>query len=243
MKTPATRTTLKFLFWPTLLVLLVTPVFWLTDLDLAAAAYWYDNGWKVGKSLQWQFFYRAIPVISLILGVTPLVILVLSCFWQKAKNWRKPAVAVFLTMLIGPGILVNAIFKEHWGRPRPAQLDMFQGDREYLPPLQPAFGEKGKSFPCGHCSVSFSLTVFPLMASHPVMVAVTAGGSLIFGALTGTARMAAGGHFLSDIIWSAWMAFFASWLSLRIVNWPGWQRYSFTPSAIASNSGRGPLCW
>ncbi|WP_308874954.1 phosphatase PAP2 family protein [Thiothrix subterranea] len=36
--------------------------------------------------------------------------------------------------------------------------------------------------------------------------------SVTLGAVIGVTRMAAGGHFLSDVMWSAWVVLFAAWL-------------------------------
>jgi len=32
-------------------------------------------------------------------------------------------------MIIGPGLLVNTVFKEHWGRARPSQVEEFGGQQ------------------------------------------------------------------------------------------------------------------
>src|SRR5208337_1633348 len=69
-------------------------------------------------------------------------------------------------------------------------------------------GEGGSSFPCGHCSVGF------LYASgwwlwkrrRPRWAAASLATGLTVGAALGLGRMAAGGHFLSDVIWSALLA-------------------------------------
>ena len=47
--------------------------------------------------------------------------------------WRSPGVpgraAVFLvlSLLLGPGLLVNVILKDNWGRPRPGSVVEFGG--------------------------------------------------------------------------------------------------------------------
>jgi lipid A 4'-phosphatase len=38
-----------------------------------------------------------------------------------------------LTMVIGPGLLVNATFKPHGGRPRPVEIKQFGGQQSFVP--------------------------------------------------------------------------------------------------------------
>ena len=41
-----------------------------------------------------------------------------------------------LCWLVGPGLLVNTVLKDHVGRPRPVQLEQFRGHERYVPPFQ-----------------------------------------------------------------------------------------------------------
>jgi len=60
---------------------------------------------------------------------------------------------LILSVLIGPGLIINAVFKDHWDRPRPGDVVEFGGMLQCTP--APLRGESGESFPCGHCSVGF----------------------------------------------------------------------------------------
>ena len=125
------------------------------------------------------------------------------------KGWRnnrrqskRSALFLLLTMLLGPGLLVNAVLKEHAGRPRPRAVVEFGGEEQYRAPWH--FGGKGHSFPCGHCSVAFCYGAFyPLLSRRKrglglgILLSSVVGGCII-----GVGRMAAGAHFLSDIVWA-----------------------------------------
>jgi len=57
--------------------------------------------------------------------------------------WRGPGAAatrvlgyVTLLYILGPGILVNGLLKEFWGRARPADIAEFGGTRTFTPPLE-----------------------------------------------------------------------------------------------------------
>ncbi|HBH49073.1 MAG TPA: PAP2 family protein, partial [Bacteroidales bacterium] len=40
---------------------------------------------------------------------------------------RRWALMMILTIVLGPGLLVNATFKDNWGRPRPNEIVEFGG--------------------------------------------------------------------------------------------------------------------
>ena len=35
-------------------------------------------------------------------------------------------------MALGPGLMVNTIFKDHWGRPRPVMLEVFSSAQPFV---------------------------------------------------------------------------------------------------------------
>lgn len=207
-----------------LLVLLVVAVaatvpFWLTDLDLRAAArFWQPehpaNPWPYADWWLWDFFYHYIPLFMAVLAFCALAVLAFAAFRPQMTRARLGAGVLLLTIIIGPGVLVNGVFKEHWGRPRPRQTVDLGGTMAYQPPLKPAFDQNGKSFPCGHCAAAFSLLAFWfLFRRRRALAWLSLIGAVGLGVLVGLARMAAGGHFLSDVIWAAVLTFFAAWIS------------------------------
>ena len=115
---------------------------------------------------------------------------------------------VLLGVAVGPGLLANALFKDHWQHPRPRDLIEFGGPLHYVP--SPLIGtEGGAAFPCGHCSVGFMFAAgwWIWRRRRPAWAVASLAGGLALGALLGVGRMAAGAHFLSDILWSALLAF------------------------------------
>lgn len=196
---------------------LTTVVFWFTDLDLQAAGWFYhpetpDNLWPHGNFWLWQTFYHGVPILAALLVVGALFVLIYSGFRDRWQQYKLAAGCVLLTILLGPGLLVNAIFKDNWCRPRPNQVIEFGGNLHYVPPLMIGESRKGESFPAGHPSIGFSLAIFwlllrprrPKWALTALIVAVASG------LLMGVGRMAAGGHFLSDVLWSGYMSVFAA---------------------------------
>jgi membrane-associated PAP2 superfamily phosphatase len=187
--------------------------FWLTDLDLRVASWFYhpeaDDPWPDGNRPLWSALYRAAPVITGVVLLGGLLVLIAGHLWPRLRPKRVYAVLVIATALIGPGLLVNAIFKDHWDRPRPHQVEALGGTAAYLPPLMPGESGGGKSFPGGHSSVGYMLGVFFLIwrRGRPWLAWAALAGSLVLGTLLGVSRMASGDHFLSDVIWSGVMAY------------------------------------
>jgi lipid A 4'-phosphatase len=107
------------------------------------------------------------------------------------------ALAAFL---VGPGLLVNLVLKEHWGRPRPVSTDIFGGDLPFVPAGQWSDAcASNCSFVSGEASAVFWLVcLIPLLPARwrrhgaPLIVAIA-----IF---TAGLRVAFGGHYLSDVV-------------------------------------------
>ncbi len=190
------------------LALLGTVPFWLTDLDLRMQEPFYQAGldepWPGAEEPLWSFLYQAAPMITGLVVLGGLLFIAAGLHWGRFRRFRAHALFVMAVAILGPGLIVNGVLKEQVGRPRPHQVEVFGGTKEYLPPLKVG-EERGMSFPSGHASVGFMLAAFFLiwLRDCPLRAWTILGGALAFGSLLGFGRMVAGDHFLSDIIWSA----------------------------------------
>jgi len=115
-------------------------------------------------------------------------------------------------LAIGPGLIVNGVFKPYWGRPRPHCTIPFGGDQEFLPVLQKGCDQDYASFPCGHASMGFYLMAptFVWYRRRPRLALGFLLLGLISGGAIGMARMIAGGHFPSDIVWAGGFIYFTA---------------------------------
>jgi hypothetical protein len=159
--------------------------------------------------------------------VAALISYVLSLFGKITSQYRGPCLVVFFTCLIGPGIIVNGILKPYWGRPRPAEIKVFQGHWDYKEPWSPGTPGKGKSFTCGHCSFAFaSASIVSFYPYFPIAAPALAVCGIGYGSLMSVARVAQGGHFVSDALWSAIIVFcLISLLHFNVFRVPQWADY------------------
>ncbi|MCK5917464.1 MAG: phosphatase PAP2 family protein [Cocleimonas sp.] len=199
-----------------LLITAHTAVFWFSDIDLRIANLFYhaelSNPWPLGDKPLWRFFYQLGPILTISLVGAALLIIFLSAIKKIGQHYRIQATFILLCFVIGPGLIVNTLFKDNWGRPRPINNESFGGTEHYIPPLKYNAQGDGNSFPSGHSSLGFGFIAFWFLwckrrmkwANYALVF------SLSLGCLFGFARMAAGGHFLSDVFWSLWIPLLTS---------------------------------
>jgi membrane-associated PAP2 superfamily phosphatase len=192
----------------TVLVFLVvaTGVIAVTGADLAVSSRFYIDGtWPVGDLFFWHLLYRLDRIPSFSLGIIGLGAFFMSYAKSGYYRWRRSGIFLLLLLILGPGLLVNTVFKEHWGRPRPREVIEFGGKKQFLHPWQKGEDGNGRSFPSGHSSAAFYMTApyFIYRRSNKRLAKIWLLGGLIFGVLMSIARIAQGGHFLSDNLW-AW---------------------------------------
>jgi lipid A 4'-phosphatase len=176
---------------------------WNMDLRLEARFYQSDSGWFLARSPVWLFLYHYGTLPGLLLTLAAAVCWIAGLKHCRLRRWRRQAMLVVLTSVIGAGLLVNAVLKPYWGRPRPRQTIAFEGRLPYHPVHQPGIPGQGASFPCGHCTMGF-LFVTLAFCGHRSRNLAIAGGlfGLTYGLLLGVARMIQGAHFATDVLWS-----------------------------------------
>ncbi len=201
-----------FFVFPFLAWLLFTP--WSATLDIAITRIFYENG-QFSSSPYWDIIYDYGVIPGWILFFVSLYGFISSYFSSKYQTWRKPSLFILLTFAIGPGLIIHGILKEHWGRPRPKQVIEFGGSQSFRPYYYPHFNqpEPSKSFASGHSSMGFAFFSAALLGLRSKNKKIFWGGiaiAWILGILLSLARIAVGGHFLSDTLASAlimwWLA-------------------------------------
>jgi len=205
--------------------------------DIAISSMFHINGsWPVGEKFPWKNLYRLdrIPAMSL---ASVGLLLCFSSLLRKKKECARAGIYLVLLLALGPGLLVNALFKEHWGRPRPRETAFFGGEKKFLQPWQTGTG-KGRSFPSGHSSAAFYMAApfFIYRRTRKRLALTWLAGGTTFGVLMSVARIAQGGHFLSDTLWGWGMVYLSAILLAAILK-PECNSTPQTEPCLATSTG------
>jgi lipid A 4'-phosphatase len=191
---------------PLCLAICLTVVLHLTNADIEIESWFYSpvSGWFLAKENPWYWLYEYGNIPALLLSGGGLLAFVLSFFQRKLIAYRKIGLFLVTFMILGPGLLVNTVFKDHWGRPRPVDIVNFGGTETFRHAWEKGQPGQGKSFPSGHAAVGFFLfsPFFILRMAYRRQAVLFLCLGISYGALMGTGRMVQGGHFPTDVLWS-----------------------------------------
>ena len=114
-----------------------------------------------------------------------------------------------MVTLLGLVVFINVIVKNIWGRARPNEVLELDGKNLFSPWYQISDQcISNCSFVSGDAAVGFSLIVLYFISNDLKYIYL----SIVSGLLIGMVRIAEGGHFLSDVIFSAIIVFFFSFV-------------------------------
>lgn len=191
-------------------------------LDLEASRLFYAPaaGFWLGHSSFFLALHKAIPWIA-----RGLVL-----FTAFAGAWlfllkrplfgldRKALVFLIAAFALGPGLLVNTVFKDHWGRARPFQVEAFGGTKTFTPAAVPSQQcPTNCSFVSGDAALAFGFVAFAFLSPPGRRRRRGEAAALAFGSLVGLARIAEGAHFLSDVIDAGLFVYGSSWALHRFI--------------------------
>jgi len=208
-----------YIWIPLLLLVLATILFRVSNVDLLFSQSFFvdqssslksDSHWPLRVAEPWKSLYEVGVYPAWIIGAGGLLVFLASFLWTKLKPCRDAGLFFVLMLVLGPGLLINGIFKPYWGRPRPHQTIPFGGKQEYIPVGDIGDRPESFSFPSGHASMGFYLMApgFVLYRRRRRLAAMFFALGLAGGMIMGLARIVAGSHFASDVIWSAGIVYF-----------------------------------
>jgi lipid A 4'-phosphatase len=177
-------------------------------IDLAVAGFF--HGLAVQATMPRLFHTIAVlrtlePVVTMLAVAPAGAVLLVKLFWPKRATIMPARAALFLvvSLVLGPGLLVNTVLKDHWARPRPGMVIDFGGDMTFRPWWDPrGTCADNCSFVSGETSSAVWLAAPALLVPLPWRYAALAGVAVY---ATGIAvmRLLLGGHFLSDVLFAA----------------------------------------
>ncbi|MCK5738230.1 phosphatase PAP2 family protein [bacterium] len=191
----------------------------------------------LAASAPWSWFNRNDTTFTFVLLLPLLGLFILSFLFPEYRHWRRYAGFGLTAFILGPGLVVNVLFKGYWGRPRPQQTELWPNSMNpsnlpFYRVWDPAFldGHHKPSFPSGHVSIVVIYLVLFYMFNRPEIVAYFSPRYSVFkeklfavlkysgiiiaiagGILMGAARIVKGAHHLSDVFWSFGMVFLVTW--------------------------------
>lgn len=206
-----------FLMWPQI------------DLRMTGLFYVEGTGFPAQSSAVLSMLRHGIWNLSIILALAAIIGGVAYALWRHdlfgvpGGRWQ----FVALLYILGPGILVNAILKNYWGRARPDQIVDFGGSALFSPAwVMTDQCARNCSFVSGEGSGAAALVIGGVVILQALRdrlgdrVLVTAQVFLATAAVTAAAlRVILGRHFLSDTIFAALLV-----ALIALLLWPIVQR-------------------
>ncbi|WP_345986585.1 phosphatase PAP2 family protein [Sulfurimonas sp. HSL-1656] len=181
------------------------------QIDIAVSSLFYTpgEGFEQGGTIWERFVYQSVGVVLVAIYIAALLLWLFNRIRGRnllAFNGKK-LLYILLVGALGSGIFVNLVLKQNWGRPRPDQTTLFGSDRHFTPAFVMS-DQRGKSFSSGHTSGAFALLALIFLARrHRGSVAFAV---ISYGAVVSLARIAAGGHFFSDVMVSIMIMYIVS---------------------------------
>jgi lipid A 4'-phosphatase len=207
------------------------------DLDIAALFYnptthafiaWYSDAVEYARdAASWLITLIVAPAFFAVAGkiAMPLRRMVIS---------GRAVLFLIATLALGPGVLTNSILKEHSARERP--LDVVElGGKERFTPWWDFRGPcpENCSFVAGEASGAF-WTLAPAALAPPPWRPLAYGGAIAFGIAIGVLRMAAGGHFFTDVVFAGVLMFVLIWTCHGLI-------YRWRPTRLTDEMVERPL--
>lgn len=188
-------------------------------IDLATSALFVapGGGFAFGGWAPFRILHAAPPYLDAAIILAGVALLVAAL---PGRPWRgldhRAGLFLLLALAVGPGLIVNTLFKDHWGRARPAEVARFGGDRRFTPAFVPSDQcARNCSFPAGDPAVGFVFVAPAFLVPGRRWRRRAIAGALVLGGVMGIARIAQGAHFLSDVVASGFFVFAASWVLYR----------------------------
>src|SRR5256885_10396305 len=108
------------------------------QLDIAISRVFFNEAYRVfpvqyslvARHLRDIFSYIVVALVA-----PAFIAIALKIFLPRRQMLIAGRAAIFLiaTLALAPGLMANAILKDYWGRPRPAEVTEFYGPEKFVP--------------------------------------------------------------------------------------------------------------
>jgi lipid A 4'-phosphatase len=194
------------------LLLALVPTFW-AQVDLTFASLFFGDARGSGVESWWwvELINAYVPAAFRVMLLAATAVWVAATVTQRWAAWRLPLAFVVVAGFFGPGLVVNAVFKDNWQRARPYQVENFGGSQQFTrAAVITDQCDNNCSFVSGHVACGFFFSSLMLLSRRRAKTWLVVG--TLAGLTIGLARAAAMGHWLSDILWAYPITLVSSWL-------------------------------
>jgi lipid A 4'-phosphatase len=169
-------------------------------IDIQISRVFFDNGFPL-REVWWQSWLREGMSYFLWLSMALTVAIYLLNKLSKRSLCGvdgKKVCYLFLVLILGAGLIVNVILKDHFGRARPRDVEEFGGAKQFAPAFVVSREcDTNCSFSSGEAAGAFfSLALAMALSRRRATFAAGIG----FGIVVSFSRVASGAHFFSDTV-------------------------------------------
>lgn len=197
--------------WISLIGMILLFTLW-PGIDLTVSHWFFDD-----QSQSWPLNHHPINASIYMLFryaphlLIPIMLIVIGLSFLKngvAQQFRKPWLFLLLTLLIGPGLIIHEGFKKGFDRPRPKQVEIFNGDYQFISAFAVSkdCDHRCKSFVSGHAAMGFYFMSLAWVFRRRSWF----WWGMTIGVLSSAVRITQGGHFLSDCIFAGYVCYFTA---------------------------------
>jgi lipid A 4'-phosphatase len=197
----------------------LVPTLWM-GLDLRAAAL-FAGPTPAITSVHWwwvELINWYVPAVFRGGIAVAMVVWLVATVRKQSKSLRLAMAFLVLAGILGPGMVVNWGFKDHWQRARPYQVENFGGTQQFTrAAVMTDQCNNNYSFVSGHvaCGALFAALML-IHRRRKVAWAVAGSVSLL---VIGFARMSDMAHWFSDVLWAYPITLVTCWLTWQALQW------------------------
>ncbi len=178
------------------------------QIDLAVSQVFFDDYFVAARLAGLEDVRQVLWMATIVMFLLALIMAFVTALTRIPFPIQSGAwTYIALVYLAAPGVLVNGLLKEYWGRARPADTTFFGGDAAFTPAFQFASEcASNCSFVSGEVSgtTAFAIALFVLArqlagSSWSVPLRWIACAAVVIVALQ---RVSTGRHFLSDAVFA-----------------------------------------
>ena len=216
----------RVLLWSlisTLVVSLIFVVFPSLDI-LVSRLFWTEQqGFYLSQNTVVVFASRYNYMLAISYLAVMLCMILVYRIYRRGCDY-KHSIFLFASLMLGPGLFVNALLKSFWGRARPFTIEVFGGTQTFSPAWYISDQcPTNCSFVSGHASAVFALYAFALLFfRHKRLLCYAFFLITVLGLLIGFGRIVEGKHFLSDVLLAGHLV----WLVALLCYFPIWKASS-----------------